>query len=236
MRPPPHFNRYSWFGGRQLGAVDPTAFLRLETVVRTDSSGDVYYACRVTALAVVTSSNVTRLSGSIQVSDGVNQPDVAVLNVDIVDVNDHSPTFDVAVHATECIDTPSCTVRRGPIVSEDIASTVVLYSFSATDADFGGNGQVSFATTTSDAFGLTCDNSAGLFAIDQTGVRGADGRFRGNLTVAVGRNLDFETQSTYATPALFPPLGLPAHRHLFCLQLRSHRRVSFAYSCGRTDA
>lgn len=144
---------------------------------------------------MVTSSNFTRVSGAVQVSDGVNQPDVTVLNVDIVDVNDHSPSFELPPDMSECLGF-NCTVRRGPTVPENVSPGTVLYSFGASDADYGGNGQISFQTSASDEFGLTCDNSAGLFTIQQLGTPSSDGLYRGNLTVAEGRQLDYESQPT----------------------------------------
>lgn len=195
-------------------------------VVPDDTGADVYVARIATAGPIARATLGASVRVLLGATDGVNGQAVAVVAISVIDVNDAAPVYTLppAAHRSlECLDNvTACMLRRGATVSEDVSSDVVLYAFSASDADFGLNGHVVFTVTASPGYGIPCGSSAGLFSVaDRGSVDGVPGSFAGVLTVHPDRTLDFETQSEYLVCVLASDLGTPP-RHVLCISIRLH--------------
>eukprot|EP00041_Stephanoeca_diplocostata_P039349 m.1617509 g.1617509 ORF g.1617509 m.1617509 type:complete len:2403 (+) comp25373_c0_seq3:356-7564(+) len=206
---------YSWVESAQPDISSPDGLFAVTTAVVLDDTGTAVYVARITTTGRITRAALgPRINVLLGATDGVNGQAVAVVAIAVTDINDAAPVFALpppASRASDCRDNvTTCKLRRGPTVPEDVASDVVLYAFSASDADFGANGDVVFAVTASQTYGLPCGSSAGLFAVaDRGSGTGERGNFTGVLTVHPDRTLDFETQREYDVCVLASDLGTP---------------------------
>jgi hypothetical protein len=197
---------YSLLQGSNSDVAD---MFEVKTLEEEDVDGNYQYRAQLVTRAAIQPLVAAAVTLSIQVDDGANEVDVASVIVTVSATNDATPQFATNASAS-CADN-ACILQEGGSIPEDIPLGTEVFWFSATDADLGPNGAITFSTAAKhlDSNLEACGRGTGMFsAVTTVTGNGANRLFRGALVVV--RALDFESTPDYIICVAAVDGGTPA--------------------------